>query len=181
MVEQRVDQYDTNDDSAATEVAESPREPSEHEKRLRRDLARTREQVRVIQTERDASIAAITRERDEAIAATRNEATGRVIRSELKAHALRAGIIDLDGLRLADASALSLNDDGLVVGAEALIESLRQDKPYLFADARVGISTGTTGQIQRAPAPASPSVIDARTLSREAWQAERERLLVGRL
>ena len=166
MAEQSVDQLDTTEDLAPSETAELPRDPSDFEKRLRRDLARTREQVRIALSERD-----------EAIAAIRSETTGRVIRAELKTHALRAGIIDLDGLRLADSSKLSLNDDGDVVGAEALMEALRQEKPYLFSESRMGVSTGTTGQTQRPPAPAGPSIVDARTLSRDAWQAERSRLL----
>ena len=179
MSEQSVDQLDATEEVPPLETADLPREPSDYEKRLRRDLARYREQVRIAQSERDANVAAAARDRDEAIAMVRSEATGRVIRSELKAHALKAGIIDLDGLRLADTSKLSLNEDGEVVGAEALIETLRQDKPYLFSDARAGVATGTTGQVQRPPSPATPGAVDARTLSREAWQAERNRLLGG--
>ncbi len=179
MAEQSVDELDTTGDVAPPEAVETSREPSDHEKRLRRDLARYREQVRISQSERDANVAAAARDRDETIALIRSEASGRVIRSELKAHALKAGIIDLDGLRLADASKLSLNDDGDVVGADALIETLRRDKPYLFSDARAGVSTGTTGQTQRTPLPATPTLVDVRTLSRDAWQAERDRLLGG--
>ena len=177
MAEQSVDQLDMADDQPSLEAVELPREPTDYEKRLRRDLARYREQVRTAQTERDTNVAAAARDRDEAIAMVRSEATGRVIRSELKAYALKAGIIDLDGLRLADSSKLALNEDGDVVGAEALIEALRQHKPYLFSDARVGASTGTTGQTQRPPSPAVPSNLDVRSLSRDAWQAERSRLL----
>ncbi len=177
MAEQSVDQLEASDESPSLEATEIPKEPSDYEKRLRRDLARYREQLRIVQSERDANVAAATRDRDDTIAMVRNEATGRVIRAELKAHALKAGIIDLDGLRLADTSKLTLSDDGDVVGAESLIDTLRQEKPYLFSDARAGVSTGTTGQTQRPPSPASPSTVDARTLSKEAWQAERARLL----
>ena len=177
MAEQSVDQLEAIDESPSLEAAELPREPSDYEKRLRRDLARYREQLRIVQSERDANVAAATRDRDDTIAMVRSEATGRVIRAELKAHALKAGIIDLDGLRLADTSKLTLSEDGDVVGAESLIDTLRQEKPYLFSDARAGVSTGTTGQTQRPPPPASPLAMDARTLSKEAWQAERARLL----
>ena len=177
MAEQSVDQLEATDESRSLEAAELPKEPSDYEKRLRRDLARYREQIRIVQSERDANVAAATRDRDDTIAMVRSEATGRVIRAELKAHALKAGIIDLDGLRLADTSKLTLSDEGDVVGAESLIDMLRQEKPYLFSDARAGVSTGTTGQTQRPPSPATPSAVDARTLTREAWQAERARLL----
>ena len=179
MAEQNPDQLDPAEEQTSLEAAELPREPSDYERRLRRDLARIREQIRITQSERDAQVAAASRDRDEAIATVRNEANERVIRAELKAHALKAGIIDLDGLRLADASKLSLSDDGEVVGADALIATLRQEKPYLFSESRVGVSTGTTGQTQRPPSPAAPTVVDARTMSREAWQAERDRILGG--
>lgn len=177
MAEQSTDPLDMTEELPAVEPADLPREPSDYEKRLRRDLVRYREQVRMAQTDRDTNVAAAARDRDEAIAMVRSEATGRVIRSELKAHALKAGIIDLDGLRLADTSKLALNEDGDVVGAEALIEALRQHKPYLFSDGRGGFGTGTTGQTQRPPSPAAPSTVDVRSLSRDAWQAERSRLL----
>lgn len=165
------------DEAPAAEATELPREATDYEKRLRRDLVRYREQVRVAQSDRDTGVAAANRQRDEAVATLRTDLTGRIIRSELKAHALKAGIVDLDALRLADTSALTLSDTGDVVGAEGLIETLRQQKPYLFSESQSGVSTGTTGQTLRAPAPAVPGDLDARTLSREAWQAERGKLL----
>ncbi|WP_428375188.1 hypothetical protein [Lichenicoccus sp.] len=168
---------DVSDEAPAVEAKEPTREASDYEKRLRRDLVRYREQVRAAQSDRDAGVAAANRQRDEEVASLRTDLTGRIIRSELKAHALKAGIVDLDALRLADTSTLSLSETGDVVGAEALIEMLRQQKPYLFADGQSGVSTGTTGQTLRAPAPAAPAELDARTMTREAWQAERGRLL----
>lgn len=176
MADQASEVLDSLEDLASDPV-EVPREQSEFEKRLRRDLARAREQTRIATSEREAGVAAAARERDEAVAMIRSQANDRVIRSELRAHAMKAGIIDLDGLRLADLTKLSLSEDGDVVGAEALIDSLRQDKPYLFSESRSGIATGTTAQTQRPPAPAVPMALDARTLSREAWQAERDKLL----
>ena len=134
MAEHRLEHAEISEDSAVTETTESSREPTEFEKRLRRDLARSREQLRIAQSERETGLASAARERDEAIAAVRSESASRLIRAELKAQALKAGIVDLDGLRLADTSRLSLDQDGSVLGAETLIEVLRHEKPYLFAD-----------------------------------------------
>ena len=58
---------------------------------------------------------------------------GRLVRAELKAEALRAGMVDLDGLRLIDLPSLKLNERGEVVGAAALMQELRKGKPWLFA------------------------------------------------
>ena len=168
---------DASDEAPPVDATEPAHEASDYEKRLRRDLVRYREQVRAAQSDRDSGVAAANRQRDEAVASLRTDLTGRIIRSELKAHALKAGIVDLDALRLADTSTLTLSDTGDVVGAEMLIDTLRQQKPYLFGDVQSGVSTGTTGQTLRAPTPAAPGELDARTLSREAWLSERGRLL----
>ena len=58
-----------------------------------------------------------------------------VIGGELKAEAVRAGMVDLDGLKLADLSAVTLDDRGAVVGAAAVMAALRRAKPWLFGAA----------------------------------------------
>jgi hypothetical protein len=75
----------------------------------------------------------------------------RLVRAELKAEAVRAGMVDLDGLRLIDIPALKLNERGEVAGAATLMQELRKSKPWLF---------GATAQSSSSPAnppPASPS------------------------
>jgi hypothetical protein len=56
----------------------------------------------------------------------------RLVRAELKAEAVRAGMIDLDGLRLIDLPPLKLNDRGEIEGAAAIMQDLRKNKPWLF-------------------------------------------------
>jgi hypothetical protein len=58
-----------------------------------------------------------------------------LIRAELKAEALRAGLIDLDGLKLIDTAALSITETGDVDGAAALVQHFKRAKPWLFAAA----------------------------------------------
>jgi Phage minor structural protein GP20 len=70
----------------------------------------------------------------------------RIIRAELKAAAVKAGMIDLDGLKLADLSKVKLGDDGEVVGADELMASLKKSKPYLFG-------TTSTSSTHDAPKP----------------------------
>lgn len=176
MAEQSPDMLEPIDE-AAVEVSELPREVTEHEKKLRREVVRYREEARIAVGERESARAAAIRDRDEAVAAVRADASGRLIQAELKSQAIQAGIVDLDGLRLAEIDGLSVNEAGDVQGAEEAIASLRKHKPYLFAVDRSGMATGTTAQLQRPPSPAQPSTVDARSLSREAWQAERDRLL----
>ena len=70
----------------------------------------------------------------------------RVIRAELKAVAVKAGMVDLDGLKLADLSKVKLNDQGEVEGAEELMTALKKTKPYLFGEP-------STSSTHRAPNP----------------------------
>jgi hypothetical protein len=56
-----------------------------------------------------------------------------LIRAELKAEAARAGMVDLDGLKLIDLSEVKLSVDGEVEGAPALMTRLKKAKPWLFS------------------------------------------------
>lgn len=150
---------------------------SEAEKRLRREVARYREQARAAQSERDAACAAAVRERDAAIAAAQDSAKGRVLRAELRSAAMRAGILDLDALQLADTSSVSVGEDGELQGIDEAVSTLKERKPYLFGGEMGAVHPATTTQTQKPPSPSQPVAVDARNLSREAWQAERGRLL----
>jgi hypothetical protein len=69
---------------------------------------------------------------------------GRLARAELKAEAVRAGMIDLDGLRLIDLPALKLNERGEVEGAATLMHELRKSKPWLFASSSQSSSSSSS-------------------------------------
>ena len=75
----------------------------------------------------------------ETAAKTANEAANqRVIRAELKAVAIKAGMVDLDGLKMLDLSGVKLDEKGEVVGAEEMIEAAKKAKPFLFGAAKSG-------------------------------------------
>lgn len=97
-------------------------------------------------------------------------AAARVLRAELKAEALRAGMVDLDGLKLLDPSGVRLNEAGEVEGAQAALREMRRAKPWLFG----GASSSSV-----APAPgAQPTQARLATeMGHEEWQAARAELL----
>ena len=96
--------------------------------------------------------------------------TARLIRAELKAVAVRAGMIDLDGLKLIDLEHLKLDDDGNVKGAGELMRDLRRAKPWLFG----GASTSSSSS----PPPAQPPRPKLATeMSYDEWQAARTDML----
>lgn len=57
----------------------------------------------------------------------------RLIRAEIKAEALRAGMIDLDCLQFLDLSGLAVNEKGEVHDASAAIARLKKSKPWIFS------------------------------------------------
>ena len=69
-------------------------------------------------------------ERD--IIQVRQRAEAGLVKAHLQAEAVKAGMIDIDGLKMLDLSQVSVNGDGEVSGAVALMEKMRKEKPWLF-------------------------------------------------
>jgi hypothetical protein len=79
----------------------------------------------------------------DAIAAARAEAEShkievkttadlRIIRAELKAEALKAGMIDMDGLKLIDTTPVTIGEDGEVKIPDGFFKTAKEAKPWLF-------------------------------------------------
>ncbi len=121
----------------------------------------------------DEALAAL-RIRAEALELQLHEAEARAMvqlrQAELKAEALRAGIVDIDGLRLLDAEAWTPAKGAVPADAGELIAKLRRDKPWLFG--------GSNSSSAAAP-PAAASVRKrlATDMSIDEWRAARADLL----
>jgi hypothetical protein len=99
------------------------------------------------------------------------DAETKLIRAELKAEAVKAGMIDLDGLKLLDAGEVRLNEAGEVQDAQALLGRLKRAKPWLFG----GVSSSSAAA--NPPRPEPPRTRHANELSREEWLQARAVLL----
>ncbi len=97
-------------------------------------------------------------------------ARARVVQAELKTEAVRAGMVDLDGLKLLDASTIVVDDAGAVQGAAALLRDMRRAKPWLFG----AVSSSSVAQ---APGAQPPRAKLATEMGHEEWQAARTELL----
>ena len=100
-------------------------------------------------------------------------ANARLIQSELKSHALRAGIIDIDCLKLLDTSALQLDEHGNLPQAQSVIDTLKRDKSWAFAKPN-------SSHPAPAPTPEPPKTRLAKEMSYREWQDARDRLIRGR-
>jgi len=140
-------------------------------KELRQESAGYR--LRASEAEKKASeaIEAAKKASDEAtgkIEEVSKSAQLRIMKAELKAFAVKAGIVDLDGLAFIDMTKVKLTDDGEIEGADEAIDALRKAKPYLF--------TKTTSSTERPPKNAPNEVKKVTDLSEEEYRAEKRRL-----
>lgn len=98
------------------------------------------------------------------------QARANLVMSELKAEAIRAGMVDLDGLKLLDPSAVAVGERGEVTGAATAMERFRRAKPWLFG----GASSTTTA----VPPPSQPPRAKRATdMSPEEYRAARAALV----
>lgn len=95
-----------------------------------------------------------------------------LLRVGLRAEATRAGMVDLDGLKLVDASELNVDENGEVVGGAALMASLKRAKPWLF-----GGSAASSSSAASAPPATPPRQRRAPDMTHDEWQAARAELL----
>ena len=99
------------------------------------------------------------------------EAEAKLIRAELKTEAVKAGMIDLDGLKLIDASEVQLNEAGELQDVGAVLGRLKRAKPWLFGG---GTSSSAAAN---PPRPEPPRARHANELSHEEWILARAALL----
>lgn len=104
---------------------------------------------------------------DAKIKESHTSAEQRIIRAELKAEAIKAGMVDLDGLKLADLSSIKIDEKGDVQGAAELLTALKESKPYLFKEP--SSSTSHTGE---PPPKKKPEPFDARKATPEERAAK---------
>lgn len=121
-------------------------------------------------TTAEAAAAKAAQDAKDATTAAQSAADQRVIRAELKAVAIKAGMVDIDGLKLADLSTIKLNDKGEVEGADALIEALKKSKPYLFG------STQHSSTPNVPPSNTPPAAKKASEMTEAEYAAERKKI-----
>jgi hypothetical protein len=131
--------------------------PYEYVKELRDENSRYRRQ----KSEAERRVGEAERHAGE----VQKAADERVIRAELKAEAVKAGINDPADLKLVDIAGLVLGEAGEVEGAAQLVAELRQAKPYLFK------SGGGTSGTDTPPRPGDRQNRSAKDMSAAEFRA----------
>ncbi len=65
----------------------------------------------------------------------RQDFQNRLLAANLRTEAVKAGMIDLDGLKLIDTAGVQLDQNDNIVGGRTLMADLRRNKPWLFSHA----------------------------------------------
>jgi len=109
-----------------------------------------------------------------ALADAQAQAQAKLVRAELKAEAIRAGMIDLDGLKLLDLSEVQLSEAGELVDPKAIFAKLKRSKPWLFG----GVASSSAAS--HVPKPEPPRPRQANEMGHEEWLAARAALIKRR-
>jgi hypothetical protein len=83
--------------------------------------------------------------------------------TKVQVEAVKSGIIDLDGVKLADFSKISFDENDNLVGTAELIEELKKNKPYLFK------KTDKTTYEKDLPAKGVDTKVDVRNMSKDEF------------
>lgn len=145
----------------------------EYVKELREENKGWRLKAQQLEKERDDHRTAAEKAAQDAdgkVKEANTAAEQRVIRAELKAEALKAGMVDLDGLKLADLSKIKINDAGEVEGAAELMEELKKGKPYLFGTTQNSSTPGNP------PNPKPPAAKKATEMTDAEYAAARKQI-----
>ena len=100
----------------------------------------------------------------------RQDSESRVIQAEMKVEAMRAGMVDLDGLKFLDLTQARLEDNGGVAGGKELIGQLKRAKPWLF-------TAPSSSSVARVP-PSRPARVKLATeMTDEEYRAARANII----
>jgi hypothetical protein len=160
---------DLLDPEALVEVTPT-REPTPYEKKLRTEARQHRMRAQEAERHRDEAVAKAIKEAESKVADIQSSANQRIVRAELKAHAVKAGIVDLDGLKLLDIDKIKMNAEGEVEGAEEVISNLRTAKPWLFGQ-------NSSSSSAKPPAEQNIKPKNAKDMSQEEWRAARAEVM----
>jgi len=144
------------------------REPETFSRDYVQELRRENEQWRHKARGHENEAAKARNEAQAAIAEVRRAADAQIIQAELKASALAAGMIDVEGLKLLDTSDVELNEEGNIVIPAALFADAKKAKPWLFGQA----STSSTAATPKIEPPKTKSVREMDDKERRAFERE---------
>lgn len=148
---------------------------------LRQALVTAQDEVRSVRHEMEDLLSrqkALQKSHEEALLQVRQESNKEVLKTALRAEAIRLGAHNPDDVvRLIDTSHVRREDDGSLVGVNEVLEQARRDRAYLFGEpTRSGAVWGTT-IVPNAPQPGGLEPFDARAASQRDYETRKWQFL----
>jgi len=103
----------------------------------------------------------------------------RVLRAELRAHAQKAGIKNLDDVDLMPLDDLKTNKDGEVTNADAVINKWKEARPHWFEEPAKTDPAGTTSSKTTPPPRTNVVTKDALKMTPQEYAEFKTQTLVG--
>ena len=100
----------------------------------------------------------------------RRDSERRIVLAETKAEAIRAGMIDLDGLRFLDLNAIQPDADGGLGGITEAVTRLKSSKPWLFG-------SPSSSSVARVPPSRPPRQKLATEMTNEEYRIARAKII----
>jgi len=132
---------------------------AEHDAALKAAKTEAETALTAAQTAHAEALAAVKTEGETALTAAQQAAQQRMVHLALRAEAATAGMVDLDGLKMADQAAvgkLTVDEAGVVADAKPLIDAMKKTKPWLFGTG----SSSSTAMPPGQQAPAAKKATD---------------------
>lgn len=130
------------------------------------DLLTTTSAQEEIQENLQARLVNLERESRE----NRRQNEQRVVLAELKVEAMRADMIDMDGLQFLDMTQVHIDEEGNISGGTELIAKLKRAKPWLFS----APSSSSVANVPRSNATRQKHVRD---MSDDEYRSARETVI----
>ena len=169
---------DEGDDGDEIIVGNKARTVSKYEQRLRAENASKRATIKANDARHTAELADLKAQiaaaatlaksnTEAAVAAAMKGVNDRVTQTELKAALTAAGVVNAEaGLKLIDASGISVDEAGAVKGIAEAVTKLKTDSAFLFTTPPTSSATSTP-----APKPAETVAKQAKDMTEAEFQA----------
>lgn len=128
--------------------------------KLTGDITASKEEVTKAKTEYDAKVVELE---------NKSKETTKI--GKLEVEALKQGMVDVDGLKLADITKITVDEKGNLVGTEDFFKTLKESKGYLFGKVN-------TTNVDKVPKPGESGPVDATKIEKsEDYEAAKQKLI----
>lgn len=191
--DKKVDDKKPDDRKVDAEYASRLRREAENERKAREAVEKDRDELRKYREDRERKDLEEQKEfqkladkerklREDAEAKHKEELSARdkrYIRAEVRAAAIKAGILDTDDVNAMDISDLRMDDAGNVIGVDEFVKAQAEKKPHWFKAADEADDKSKQPPASKPKGTDKSKPFDAAKMDDKEWAAYKKRMLTG--